>query len=130
MFEKHKDRGGNVLMICEMGDSHLINTIKMILRKIKEISIFSMNEDNIDVYEQELYEYSKIDKKKAANLTKKASIALAPYILELCLRGLSNEIETDLQTAFSRNKQFIRKYNMPLLINEQHDNDECESEDN
>jgi hypothetical protein len=124
MFDKHKTQGGVTLMICEMDDQHLINTIKIILRKINAINLFSMSENNIDDYEMELYEYPKVNKKDAAKLTKKASLALAPYILELCLRGLPNEITIDLQKTFNRTKQFIRKHNIPLLLNDKQHDDE------
>jgi len=129
MFEKHKTREGQIMMICEMDDKHLLNTIIMNLRTIKDIIFIANTTEPLDLYEAELYGHKKINKKQAAQFTKEFAKKIAPYILEATIRNIVTELIPEIQRTFNRNTMYIKKLSLNFLPNDIEEDDEGDEDD-
>lgn len=120
MFEYHTTRSGSTILICQMEDSHLINTIKLYCSKIKDCcgilesgSIKGMTAMGALIPQLDIEEL----KRQSRASLKTLHTRIQPYILEAALRGLSHQFTEDLQNAYGREAQFdikaLQKYILP-----------------
>jgi hypothetical protein len=116
MFHNHTTRDGKTVMICAMDDGHLINTIKLMCRKLTEMVEAASPSEQMDEYHKRLYNVTQVSQTKAADLTKRAAEIIAPYALEAILRGLAGDIEPNVQAAFDRKVQVILPKTSNLLV--------------
>lgn len=108
MFETHTTKSGSTILICQMSDTRLLNTIRLYLSQIKNgreliessnfqgLSIMGAIRPELDI--------DKI-KAKAKDSLKFLHNKVQPYIMEACLRGLAAEFTEDLQSAYGRSSQ-------------------------
>ena len=123
MYNKHVSRSGEESIICEMEDCHLINTIYLYLRDLKQLIQTIDCKNNISDYQKELYGYQNITPKKAALITKEISNKLSFYILEGFLRDiLTSDIRDLIREAFGRKDKYTKIYNN-FLLEKRIDND-------
>lgn len=112
MFRYHTTKDGQTMLICEMDDQHLVNTILLLEKKFQEIKTFS--EDNVtNDYERYLYNRKVITSKELAEKTKDIAELIAPYVLEAVLRGI--QITLTVQRMFGRKERVQPVQNFNLL---------------
>jgi len=123
MIEKHKTKDGKLLLVSQMDDNHLKNTIGLVCRAIekaieglevdtevskKQAALYGINRDHIRTH--------------CSNALPVLTQKLYPYAAEAALRGI--DISERLQKAFGRTEaegQFNVKLDMstpfdPLLL--------------
>jgi hypothetical protein len=107
MYNFHTTKDGERIMICMMEDRHLINTIKLYLRKIRE-EVAKINGAPL-VSDPILLAVHPVDtaaiKRQAQSRVKALSEALPPYIAEATLRGLTDLFVEDLQSTYGRSSK-------------------------
>lgn len=130
MYEKHITKDNIELMICEMEDSHLKNTIYFFLKKIKNIIFIGESRREISKYHQELYGYKNICPEEAAKVVKITSARLSYYILEATLRNIVDEqMIKEIVSTFARKEKYIKTYGNLLLENNIDNEDDWLNED-
>lgn len=101
MIEKHKTREGDILFISQMDDSHLLNTIHMMLRQLQEAYRMVGSSAEIDPIAAAMYG---VDPKRLSNAAKEVIPPiirqLYPYVMEATLRGIAPVSE--IQATFKR----------------------------
>ena len=105
MYEIHVTNEGVQMMVCEMEDNHLLNTIKLYCRQLKKVVSLIRAAAPMDEYDRALYGIDTLKPEDAAKLTQRFATKLAPYVLEASLRGL--DVSTYLQDAFDRDGRVI-----------------------
>lgn len=104
MFETHETRDGQEMMICQMSDEHLLNTIRVYCTKIEQcvkvingiqnieggklIAVLNPKYSQENMIEQATYTIKKLDKN------------IQPYIMEAALRGIN--VTELIQKAYQR----------------------------
>jgi hypothetical protein len=99
MFEYHRTKRGDQILICTLKDDHLINTIKYFLNKFKNNGC----------------------------TTKEIADKISPYVLEATLRGRGHEIYGSLTEAFGRNQKAEQKNHIGYKAS--YDSWGCEEDD-
>lgn len=97
MFKTHTTREGKTMMICEMEDTHLVNCIKWLLKRLNEVRNYRSDLNAVDKI---LYKVPDASPQQVANITRQVADAIQPYVLEATLRGLN--VKPYLQDAFGR----------------------------
>jgi len=115
MYKTHTTTQGKSMLVCEMGDQHLVNTIKFFCRKLQIVVEKARASQPLDRYEKALYGLKQISPEDAADLTRRMAEVMAPYVLEATLRGLSDQITKDIQLAYSRDKAVALPAEIALL---------------
>lgn len=105
MYETHRTTEGREMLIAEMDDSHLLNTINLFCRRLAQaIQIMNREEnlvtDKVIAHLQPRYSAANLMAKARQELTK-ADQKIAAYIVEATLRGLN--ISPLIQKAYQRN---------------------------
>jgi len=108
MFKYHTTANGETMLICEMEDDHLMNTIKMVSKRFLEYKKHQTETSGQSEYERHLYNRSSVSPKDLADKTKEIADLLAPYILEGVLRGY--QLYPLVQETFGR-KEAVPKVN-------------------
>lgn len=116
MYKYHTTRGGESMLVCEMTDSHLINTINLKLRKLEGILAVADQLKDSDEYQRHLYNRQNIDPGMAADATKEIANQLEPYIMEAVLRNIDDQIRNYMQIVFGR-KEAVPKIGKIMLLN-------------
>jgi len=89
------------MMVCQMDDFHLMNTVKMILREIEKAKAVTGMSVKLNSFERILFDLDEENlAETAAEAIKELTEKLYPYLAECALRGLS--IEKELQATFER----------------------------
>lgn len=105
MYTFHVNKDGSTQMICTMDDGHLINTVKYYCKKIRMCTEAMQIEDSLDFKVMAAFNpnYSVTRQKgEAVNRLVMFSNKLGNYLMEIVLRGLSEEVKTDIQMAYGR----------------------------
>ena len=112
MYEIHKTAEGHEILIAEMEDSHLLNTINLFCRRIGEaVRVINLEEDvkpdKVIAHLQPRYSAANLLAKARKELTD-LDEKIAPYIVEAALRGLS--VSALLQKAYQRDAQIGQSF--------------------
>lgn len=115
----HTDATGRTMLVAEMTDSHLLNTIKMYLTRVKQCSEYIDAVENgepvkVNALQRTFYgDQANPMKKDMAEKLLKTSIASLPrFVMEACLRGLN--VTSELQETFKRTAAYTPV--MPTLF--------------
>lgn len=106
MFETHTTADGTTLRIYQMTDSHLINTIRLGLRR--GLAMRAQTESPItdaSAVNLELYAKTRDAASVAASIKNILIPQLYPYIAEAALRGLTDQFVDDLRAVVGRTGQ-------------------------
>ncbi|MBW4687749.1 MAG: hypothetical protein KME40_22230 [Komarekiella atlantica HA4396-MV6] len=124
MFETHTSKDGITVLICQMDDRHLSNTVKAYCREIEKcrkvvtqpsaenqmIAIFNSNYSQANIKEQ------------VVNQLKIYHERLQPYLGEALLRGLN--LSNELKIAYGRTGQIKNAFGITLeLVEGDNDHD-------
>lgn len=96
MLEEHRTKDGNVMLIAEMTDSHLKNTIKLFIRKMMEVRHACATQPELGPMERAMYGISEADPTEGGRLLRVITQKLYPYLAELFLRGIDEDSEIRL----------------------------------
>jgi hypothetical protein len=101
----HTTADGDEIAIVSMGDTHLLNTFQMILRKFH--AAWTVSAVELDSVTQILHEAQQSQQKESAKRYITAMYQIMPhYLMELEIRGLvTDELRAQLQAAVGRSKQ-------------------------
>jgi hypothetical protein len=129
MFETHTTKDGQSMLICQMEDRHLSNTIKSFCREIekcrKVITQPSVENELIAIFNSG---YSQANlKEQAVNQLKKYHQRLQPYLGEALLRGL--DLSKELKIAYGRIGQIKNSFGITLELIEGDDDREYDMDD-
>lgn len=119
MFEVHKCQNGESMLIFQMEDPHLINTIRLKLRNMVQCrKVLTTDFPTIDPMLQ--YALPKqlsnaAVREEAAAEYKRIHKTLGPYIVVAVLRGLEASIKQELNAAYNDNNGRIPKLTLPGL---------------
>lgn len=115
----HTDAAGRTMLVAEMSDEHLLNNIKLLLRRIKECSTYIDALDagetpKVTALHRAAYGdlYNPNNKERAKQLLNSSLSSLPKYVMEGCLRGLS--FTAELQETFERKTTYTPV--MPTLF--------------
>ena len=104
MYEIHTTRDGEQMMICCMKDSHLYNTIKLMLNRIRLCRelLFSQQADDamVSVFQPEHSLAAARDRAKSE--MQRMHQKIQPYIMEAALRGW--KLGDLMSAAYGRSK--------------------------
>lgn len=105
MYQAHTTSDGQELLICQMGDQHLLNMIRFLARRIREAQEVLSEQVKPDPMIEILNPgYSlKAVQDKAKKQLKDAHELIGSYVLEAALRGLL--ITGILQEAYGRSQK-------------------------
>ncbi len=124
MFESHTTKDGQSMLICQMEDRHLSNTIKSFCREIekcrKVITQPSVEDQMIAIFNSG---YSQANlKEQAGKQLKIYHERLQRYLGEALLRGLN--LSNELKIAYGRTGQVTNTFNITLELIEGDDDDD------
>lgn len=105
MYNIHTTRDGEQMLIAQMEDKHLINTIRMILRKVQSATAALSNPVTINPMIGVFHPEMKTDeiRRKAENVIRQGVDSLQPYLMEAYMRpGMAIALQEDMQSAFGR----------------------------
>ncbi|NDJ26249.1 hypothetical protein GS682_32740 [Nostoc sp. B(2019)] len=128
MFEIHTTKDSQSMLICQMEDRHLSNTIKSFCREIekcrKVITQPSVENQMIAIFNSG---YSQANlKEQAAQQLKNYHQRLQPYLGEALLRGLN--LSKELKIAYGRIGQVTTTFNITLELIEGDDDHDYEDD--
>lgn len=107
MLRIHKTKEGDRLFISQMDDTHLVNTISLIMKRICKCKNALSSKISISSFKAALY---KVDTNSLVESAKERiaeeTNILYPYISEAMLRGMS--FTKELQELFERTGQEVR----------------------
>lgn len=104
MLRKHCTRDGRKMLIAEMSDEHLQNTVKLKMANIAKLQRGLVEAPQINPYHARLYGMPKLDIDEAAEHSRQIIDSLYPYLSELYLRGL-NDLAKPLRKLIGRSGQ-------------------------
>lgn len=125
MFETHTNSNGTIL-ICQMDDRHLSNTIKAYCRHIercRKIITQPTAENQMIALFNPTYSQSNV-KADAQLALKQYHTKLQPYLGEALLRGLN--LSRELKIAYGRTGQVTAVFNLTLELAAGDDDDDCD----
>ena len=89
MYEEHRTKDGKEMLICQMDDKHLGNTINLFLNKLGEAKRLLTLEISENKFKSALRGRSSKDLTKAAERAiREITEKLYPYLAESMLRGI------------------------------------------
>ena len=125
MYETHKTASGQVMLICQMEDSHLENMIKLLSKKMLEAKSVLTNSSNLDPVTSVLAGIQTEDIiYNAKSSMKHFHEKLQPYVMEAALRGL--DVSMHLQLAYGRSEKVASYAALNMLKGITDDEDEDE----
>ena len=116
MYKYHTTINGESMLICEMSNNHLINTINLYLRKLEAVLKIANQSENISEYQKVLYNRQVVDQGMAADATKEVADKLEPYVMEAVLRNIDGEFREFMQIVFDR-KEAVSKIQKIMSLN-------------
>lgn len=129
MFKTHTTEDGEIL-IAQMTDDHLINTIKLHCRKICQYRALAENGITSNVFLKVLAGVNDAAARKEAESQIRVRHALlTEYVIEAALRGLS--VAPYLQTAYGRSEVMpvLAAQSMARLLQGGDDDDDDDNEE-
>ena len=99
----HTTKEGDSMMICQMTDSHLIATIKLMCKGIEELRTAIDCGDQIKRSEKVIYNQKKVSIESLEGILKGKIGLLKEYTVESALRGLN--VSEYMQKGFGRKNQ-------------------------
>ena len=127
MFKRHKTEDGEIL-VAQMEDDHLVNTIRLHCRKIAQYR--GVAEGNIasDVFLRVLGNLdSSSFRREAENQIRMRHSLLVEYVAEAALRGL--DVSRHLQMAYGRSEAMPIHQSLSFLLQGDDDEDEGDYDD-
>lgn len=101
MYQTHTTMNGESMLICQMENSHLINTIKVIAKVIQTSQEILQEQVKPDPLMEVLNpKYLESIKERARQELRKCHDCIQPYVMEAALRGL--DVTGILQSAYGR----------------------------
>jgi hypothetical protein len=89
MFEIHKTNNGSQMLICQMDDEHLFNTIKLFAHNLKQARVLLENPQITNGIMKAIIGNTQADAVyQAEKAIKFSDEKLRPYIVAACYRGL------------------------------------------
>ena len=133
MYKNHTTKDGETIMICQMKDSHLRNTIIYLIRRMREAQTYikSNNSDSFNMMNLVTNESNviRVNVTMAKCIIKRTHEVLPDYLFEANLRGLSMvDITSLLQLAYSRKSAMITNTLHILTAADEDDFDQDESD--
>lgn len=108
MFQKHKTKDGRKMLICEMTNRHLSNTISMLLTQLRQVNDALDGNAKFNATPSQIamrgVRKASLDFDELAKMQRIIVDKLYPYLAEAFLRGMFELIE-EVQAAFGRNAQ-------------------------
>ena len=131
MYQVHITSNGDSILICQMENSHLINTIKVIAKVIQasqEILQEQVKPDPLMEVLNPKYSLQSI-KERAKQELKQCHDRIQPYVMEAALRGL--DVTGILQAAYGRTTGIPTPgvNRITMLVNQAFDFDNLDDED-
>lgn len=93
MLEYHTTGDGRTLLIAQMTDKHLGNTVNLLFRRVAELRDLAEVAPSMSPFSRALYGVTEINPEEAGRVVAQAVRKLYPYIAELVLRGNNTYIE-------------------------------------
>ena len=114
MFETHITADGTEMLIAQMDDTHLINMILKLCRRIKNLRLILESKVSTDVLLSAIKTEFSLEnaKQKAQWEIKKVDEKLKDYVVEAALRGL--DITRELQVAYNRTEAIVDCFALSL----------------
>lgn len=100
MKTTHVTKEGDKLLIVEMADDHLISTINLFCKQVKQYREALDNPKEFKKSEEYLYGKDKIGENEAGNRLVSLTDKLSVYVFEASIRGL--DVAKMLQEAYGR----------------------------
>lgn len=113
MLETHYTATGQKLLIAEMSDQHLVNTVKLILDGIEQRNKMLASASGLSEYQAKLYSVEVMDVAAVAKKNRTAIQKLYPYLAELYLRDM-HQLVPAVQAAVGRAGQLITAHTQML----------------
>jgi hypothetical protein len=124
----HNTAQGERMLISQMETRHLLNTIRLGVRKMK--TIVSVSQEKDETFRAELYGKQTISPKEGADLINAAFDEMSVYFVEIFFRfgevvsnqaymDLYNEIQRDLAIVFMREGQ-LERFDVAQLSSHSH----------
>jgi len=88
MLIKHQTANGDVLLVSEMSDEHLANTLRQQARGLRTLYALAQNRAVASPYLRKLYGFQEMNEETAASLIREAISRMYPYLAEAWFRGL------------------------------------------
>jgi hypothetical protein len=121
MFQIHRTANGEEMMIAQMSDDHLIETIKLFCSRIETCAAV-LNGIKIEggaLIRALRPEFSQeAMKEKATLLVRDLNEEIQPYVMEACLRNLN--ISEFLQQAYERKEKLATAKDIGLSLSSQY----------
>ena len=117
--QTHVTKEGEKMLISEMDNSHLQNTIQYILKQINIAKNMLDGKIERNEFEKAIYgNYKTIDKDELQEIIRTRAELLQPYLGEAMLRGL--DFTSELQTTFEREGKIVvhSPFESTLLLEE------------
>ena len=86
MLATHRTKDGNKMLVAEMTDEHLLNTIHLVLDSALRTKGSGDPASAMSDFQASMYGIERVDSKKAGELVRAAVERLYPYLSELFLR--------------------------------------------
>lgn len=95
MLEHHTTADGRTMLIAQMNDRHLNNTIMLHLRNLQNIKEAATVEVPDDDFHKGMYGIKEVDAKRAGEIGAEVIRCLYPYITEAFLRGKTKDLHLE-----------------------------------
>lgn len=112
MLETHTTSDGHKMLVAEMRDSHLMNTIRLYCRKMQDTRNSIDAKGQMSPVERAMYDLPEHTPEEAGWELKRLANHLYPYLAEAFLRGLDTPGE--LIDAVGRNSRLV--FNQVAMI--------------
>lgn len=112
---KHTSNQGITVLVAEMEDDHLMNTINVFCSKIKAARIRLDSNIEISNSSKHLYDTDKIDERAIGKSFKTLTEKVSKYVFEASVRGL--DVSKKLQDAYGRKGSLAEKISIDVSPN-------------
>ena len=102
MIGKHTTSSHVTMLIADMGDKHLLNMVKMVLRAAVSAKASAGNTSQVSEFTRALYDAPQMTEKEAAIVVRESIARLMPYITEMWLRGIGDELRQEFVQLLDR----------------------------
>jgi hypothetical protein len=112
----HKTRTGGTMLIAQMDDKHLLNTIKMNVRHLAFAKAVLSEGEKTSEFFKALYP-EQMTERTARTVVADWDIALGPYVIEANIRGLDIDKEIqNIRDLFSRSEALEGAPGVPIAL--------------
>lgn len=125
MFKTHRTKDGVEMLICQMGDKHLLNTIKLICQQMSEqrnimLGEYEAVDPMIAMFTNQATEQSQREAAKAK--VRVFHDLLVHYVIEAVLRDF--DVSEYVVEAYGRYRKTTAPRSKPLLLDGANDQDD------